>query len=204
MFFRKSENKNKEVVRGELNGLLSGFLTRKRLQAVKSSIEGKNRICDIGCGIYCWEDIIPSETYYVGLDIERDIVTYNCAHFEHSFYTRNVEKEDLDDLDANFDLVIMLAMLEHFDHPAPVLKKVKKLLAPNGLIVLTTPHPYGNLILEFGAKLHIFSDDKHTHNQLMDKTMISEAAKDAGLKILKYKRFLFGLNQMALLSPEGF
>ena len=202
MFSRKPEKNNKKAIHGELNGLLSGFLTCKRLQAAKPYIKGCNRICDIGCGIYRWENIISNDAHYVGLDIEKDVIDYNKKHFGYTFYVRNIEQEDLADLGDGYDLVIMLAVLEHFAQPVIVLEKIKRLLSPNGLIVLTTPHPYGERILNYGARLRIFSNDKHTHHQLLNKRMIMETAKISGFKILKYKQFLFGFNQLILLSQK--
>lgn len=201
MSFDSSE-KNKPI-QGELNGLLSGFLTRKRNRVVMPFIKGCSRICDIGCGIYSWSDLIDSKVHYVGLDIKDEIVKYNQEHFSHAFYVKDIEHDGLGEVGTDYDLVIMLAVLEHFNKPDVVLKKVKGILATNGLVVLTTPHPCGNLMLEFGAKIHIFSDDKHTHNRLLNKRMINKAAKVAGLKVLKYNRFLFGCNQFVLLSHEN-
>lgn len=196
-------NSNNKRIQGELNGLLSGFLVRKRIRAVLPFVKSSSRICDIGCGIYSWSDLVDSKTYYVGLDIGNEIIEYNQEHFGHAFYVKDIEQDGLADLGENYDLVIMLAVLEHFNNPELVLKKVKGILAHNGIIALTTPHPCGNLILEVGAKLRIFSDDKHIHNRLLNKRMIYDAAKVAGLKVIKYKRFLFGCNQFVLMSQRG-
>ena len=198
-----NNSENNKPIQGELNGLLSGFLARKRIRAVTPFIKGRSRICDIGCGIYNWSDVIDSKIHYVGLDIEDEIIKYNQEHFEHAFYVKDIEHDDLGEVGIDYDLVIMLAVLEHFNEPEVVLKKVKDILAVNGFVALTTPHPCGNFILEVGAKIRLFSDDKHIHNRLLNKQMINQAAKVAGLKVLKYKRFLFGCNQLVLLSHEN-
>ena len=203
MFSRKPEKNNRKAIHGELNGLLSGFLARKRLQAVKPYIKGCNRICDIGCGIYCWEGIIDRNTHYVGLDIEDDIIRYNREHFRQTFYTKDVERNDLTDLGTDYDLVIMLAVLEHFTQPGLVLKTVRNILAPNGLVILTTPHPCSNFVLNAGAKIRLFSNDKHTHHELFNRCRINEIAEAGKFRLKGYKRFLFGFNQLAVLAAEA-
>lgn len=200
MFIKKRKTNRKEIISGDLNGLFSGFLARKRMEAVLPFVKKSNRICDIGCGVFRWDGILPAEADYTGIDIEEDIVRHNKNISKHNFLVKDVEQDDLKDIGEGFDLILMLAVIEHFKRPDTALQKLKDILAPDGSIVLTTPHPCGDIILNIGAKICLFSSDKHTHNDLLNKHMIIETAVSAGLKVKEYKRFLFGLNQFAILG----
>ncbi len=188
-------------IAGDLNGLLSGFLVRKRIEAVKPFLAGRKRICDIGCGVFRWDSMLAEEVSYTGIDAEEDIVRYNQGHFAHEFYKKNIEEDSLQDIGGSFDLVIMLAVIEHFRQPDAVLRKLQSILSPQGIIVLTTPHPCGDSILNLGARIGLFSNDKRTHHTLLNRRLLGEISLSAGFRVREYRRFLFGFNQLAILVP---
>ncbi len=189
-------------IEGDLNGILSSYLIKKRIEAIRPYLKGKKRILDIGCGVFRWTNLLPTEVEYIGIDWEEAIIKYNQNHFHYQFFSANVETDDFSFCGGDFDLVIMLAVIEHFNRPDIVLKKLKRMLNPHGIIVLTTPYPAGNFILNFGAKIRIFTRDKHTHHNLLDYKTIKELVCASGYKIIKYERFLSGLNQLAVLIKE--
>lgn len=187
---------------GNMNGILSRYLIKKRIKAIKPYLKGKKRILDIGCGVFRWQNLLSTDVEYIGIDREEAIIKYNQNHFHYQFFSTNVETDDLSFCGDNFDLIIMLAVIEHFNRPDIVLKKLKFMLNPRGVIVLTTPHPTGNFILNFGAKIGIFSRDKHNHHKLLNHKAIKELVCASGYKIIKYECFLSGFNQLAVLIKE--
>jgi 2-polyprenyl-3-methyl-5-hydroxy-6-metoxy-1,4-benzoquinol methylase len=102
---------------------------------------------------------------------------------------------------APYDVVLMLAILEHLPSPARALSRVAPLLAPAGRVLATTPHPLGRLPLEAGALLGLLS--RHAdeeHEALLDRVALARAAETAGLVTTVYSRFLAGLNQLTVLA----
>ncbi|MCC5952851.1 MAG: class I SAM-dependent methyltransferase [Acidimicrobiia bacterium] len=61
------------------------------------------------------------------LDLPATEVDLNDAHFAASF-------------DGRFDLVTAVEVIEHLEAPISFLRNIAKLLAPNGVAVLTTPY----------------------------------------------------------------
>lgn len=114
-----------------------GFFYKKILKKIKSD---KINILDIGGGTGTSLDLLRkadervTATMVVDLDEHaRDIAEakghqYFCGRIEEY---QPVEK---------FDLILMLNLVEHVADPAEVLKKVKTLLNPSGLIIIKTPN----------------------------------------------------------------
>ena len=160
----------RKTVQGDLNGLLSNFLIKQRQNTVKPYLDKKRNILDLGCGVFRWNNLLQPATSYTGVDIELDIISFNKKHYpEYSFYQKNLDKEELSLPQNNFDFVIMLAVLEHLEKPVKVLNEVRKTLQDDGIIILTTPHPRGENVLEIGSKVRIFSQDKHQHQPLFNR-----------------------------------
>lgn len=193
----------KKAIQGDLNGLLSSFLIKQRQNTVTPYLDKKKNILDLGCGIYRWGDFLQADTSYTGVDIEAEIVSYNKKHYpEYTFYQKNLDQEELSLPEDEFDLVIMLAVLEHLEKPVKVLKEVKKTLQDDGIIILTTPHPRGENVLEVGSKVKIFSQDKHQHQPLFNREKIQDIVEQAELKIVEFQSFLLGFNQKIILSKK--
>ena len=193
----------RKTVQRDLNGLLSNFLIKQRQNTVKPYLDKKRNILDLGCGVFRWNNLLQPATSYTGVDIELDIISFNKKHYpEYSFYQKNLDKEELSLPQNNFDFVIMLAVLEHLEKPVKVLNEVRKTLQDDGIIILTTPHPRGENVLEIGSKVRIFSQDKHQHQPLFNREKIQDIAEQAKLKIVEFQTFLLGFNQKIILSKE--
>ena len=51
----------------------------------------------------------------------------------------------------SFDIVTMLAVLEHLSYPEDILKEINRILRKDGRLVLTVPSKIAKPILEFMA-----------------------------------------------------
>jgi SAM-dependent methyltransferase len=187
-------------IEGDLDGLLSKFLIDQRQNIVRPYFPGKKNILDLGCGVFRWGKTIQAGVSYTGVDIEPDIVVYNQSNFPaYSFHLQNIDREGLSFPSCSFDLVIMLAIIEHLANPVQILEEVRRVMTDDGVIGASTPHPRGEMILEMGSKIKIFSQDKHQHQPLLDRAKMEEIADKAGLKITEFRPFLFGFNQKIVM-----
>ena len=85
--------------------------------------------------------------------------------------------------------------------PAAVLARLSPLLSPGGRLVVTTPHPLGRLPLEAGAALGLLSRTPTTSTSASSAARTSRTrGVGAGLALVLYRRFLFGMNQLAVFS----
>ena len=68
-------------------------------------------------------------------------------------------------------------------------------------MIATTPHPHGRFALEAGAALGLLSSHAHEeHEDLLSRKDLEMAGQAAGLSPVAYRRFLFGMNQLAVFS----
>jgi 2-polyprenyl-3-methyl-5-hydroxy-6-metoxy-1,4-benzoquinol methylase len=175
-------------------GLFSPFLQRARLSAAKPYLRG--RVLDIGCGNGALADFVSAECY---LGVDRDAGALTAARAKHAGHSFVVNLP----AHGSFDTVVGLAVIEHLNEPGTALKKWSRLLAPNGRILLTTPHRRFRLAHELGSRLGLFSwEAADEHEEMFDRDSLSAVAQEAGLGVERYVRFLGGANQLFLLAPR--
>jgi 2-polyprenyl-3-methyl-5-hydroxy-6-metoxy-1,4-benzoquinol methylase len=184
-------------VADQINGVFSPFLRRKRVEATKPYYNG--RVLDYGCGIGTLADLIPADRFY-GVDVDEESV--RIAKVDHPKHTFGL----CDELPAEemFDTIVSLAVIEHVSDPVAFIENLKSHLNPGGKIVLTTPNPIFEPIHDLGSHIGLFSHDAlDEHESLMNKGQIVQLAKDTSIKLELYSRFLWGANQLIVLSKSA-
>lgn len=171
-------------------GLLSGWLRARRLAAARPFVTG--RVLDAGCGIGELAAFVDPDRY-LGFDPNAQyIATARQRHPRHRFEADGPHE-------GQYDTVVSLAVIEHIEDPAGFLRNLAERLAPQGRLVISTPHPRFERLYEIGARLGLFnqhaSDD---HEDLLDRRRLDMIGKEAGLRLSRYRRFLFGANQLAV------
>jgi 2-polyprenyl-3-methyl-5-hydroxy-6-metoxy-1,4-benzoquinol methylase len=179
-----------------LDGLFSPFLRRKRLSAARPYVRG--RVLDFGCGTGLLARL-PGITEYVGVDIDEEVLAYAASQNPGGMFIRPEQLSSLDD--RRFDVITALAVIEHLEDGNEFLSKVKGFLAQGGLIVITTPDPRMDWAHGLGARLGLFARDSHDeHQNLMGKRALLAAARSSSLGVVRYRRFLLGVNQLLVLK----
>jgi 2-polyprenyl-3-methyl-5-hydroxy-6-metoxy-1,4-benzoquinol methylase len=86
-----------------------------------------------------------------------------------------------------FDAVLMGEVLEHFNNPVDVLIKVKKVLSPGGIVIITTPNMPGlHNRLKFGF-LGVFPDNNPEHKYYFDHRRFKYVTTKAGFNIALFE-----------------
>ena len=98
----------------------------------------------------------------------------------------------------------MLAVLEHLDLILvnPLFSEFKRVLKPNGKIILTSPTPKSKNIMDFLAfKLGIISKlEIGDHKKYYSKKDLEKLSRQNGFVLEEYKTFQFGLNSLCLFE----
>ena len=116
----------------------------------------------------------------------------------------DLENMSFDFTPGYFDCIIFADILEHLKDPVPLLKQAVSLLKPGGRLVITTPHPFSDLPHRVLSFLHALSPmAQGEHHRLLGTKDLGPLADDLEMDLLCYKRFLCGMNQLAVFSyPE--
>jgi ubiquinone/menaquinone biosynthesis C-methylase UbiE len=126
--------------------LLEPLLRRMRLQKVISHIPQNSKVLDIGCGrkATLLKTIAPTIQHGVGIDFKVEPVVITNVKTLQLRLDGNLPFED-----NYFDIVTMLAVLEHIEHEQSILHEIYRVLKPTGRLVLTVPSIWAQPVLEF-------------------------------------------------------
>jgi len=165
-------------------------LSRMRYKKVMPYIKKDLVVADIGCGKegLFLKNISSKIKKGFGFDfkLKKEIKHKNITLINGDF-AKHKDK---------FDVVIMMAVLEHLDNPLKILKQIYSKLNKGGVIILTTPDKRSKWILEFLAfDMHIINEDEILdHKHYFNKKELFSILKTANFSKIKHKHFQFGLN----------
>jgi 2-polyprenyl-3-methyl-5-hydroxy-6-metoxy-1,4-benzoquinol methylase len=173
-------------------GLLSPFLRNRRIASAVPFIEG--RVLDIGCGVGILAGRYAPDQYF-GFDTDVESIELARKGYPHHRFDTALPAGEI------FDTIVGLAVIEHVPRPVEMLRQLRSHLAPDGKIVLTTPHPAFEWLHMLGSILGLFSDAAaEEHETLLDEKAMRQLGFDADLDIDISRRFLFGANQVFVLK----
>lgn len=110
--------------------------------AFAARLSRKKRVLDAGCGTgYGTAELARAAALATGVDISVDAIEYARRHYAHAnvrFLRASCEALPL--AAASFDLVVAFEVIEHLKEWRAFLLEVRRLLAPGGQCVISTPN----------------------------------------------------------------
>jgi 2-polyprenyl-3-methyl-5-hydroxy-6-metoxy-1,4-benzoquinol methylase len=109
------------------------------------------RILDLGCGSgYAVTRFLGGpDDEILGLDLYAPNVQYAKEHFERQGLTFECRSTtSLSQSRRTFDVVVLADVLEHLEDPLSVLKECRRLLAADGMLLVTIPNGHGPFEIE--------------------------------------------------------
>jgi SAM-dependent methyltransferase len=143
-------------------GLLEPYLARLRARQAERLIPARlrsGRILDIGCGSYPYflSHTSFQEKYAI------DQLPPRAERPDIRWHTLNLnEAPKLPFEDGYFAAVTMLAVVEHLDPQSLVelLREIRRVLTPEGQVVITTPAPWSDGLLHWMARVGLVSAEE--------------------------------------------
>jgi len=166
-----------------------------RIKKIRPLLEQSSNciLLDIGCG---WEarflrDVEPYIAWGVGVDSKAPDIQLSKIRTLSCHLEGNLPFDD-----SIFDVVTMLAVLEHLDHVNAVVAEVYRVLRPGGIFCGTVPSVLAKPVLEFLAyKLNVVNPDEiRDHKQYYTHLSLQNLMIGAGFATLKHKYFQLGMN----------
>lgn len=155
---------------------------------------GQCRLLDVGCGreARLLRELEPVLGSGVGIDWKAPDLNSPRLSTVRARITHTLPFPE-----ASFDLVTMLAVLEHLQEPEAVLGEIARVLRPGGGLLLTAPSKLARPILEFLAfRLGIVNPAEiRDHKRYYARRDLCELVSAApGLAVVEHAYFQLGCN----------
>lgn len=177
------------------------ILQRWRLARARPWIPGRARVLDVGCADgTLFNDLASLELTGVGLDprlpspIHRPGLQLRPGRWPADFGG-----------EAPFDVVTMLAVLEHIpeDDQSEVAASCYRALKPGGRVVLTVPSPRVDAIEHVLLRLRLIDGMALEEHYGFDVRKVRPCFERAGFRLLAHRRFQLGLNNLFVFEKPG-
>lgn len=187
--------------------ILEPLLRKMRLAKVLPTLQKYPNcdLLDIGCG---WEakllrSVEPHIASGVGIDFKAP--SLNESNEESKLSTMSVVLEkNLPFENESFDVVTMIAVLEHLEYPIEIMQEINRVLRPNGSLIITVPSVWSQPVLEFlSFGVGIVSKDEIADHKLYHNRLSLEfLTRKSGLTIKKHKYFQLWMNNFCIASKN--
>ncbi|MCW6037307.1 class I SAM-dependent methyltransferase [Spirulina subsalsa FACHB-351] len=184
--------------------LLEPILRNFRLKKVVKNISKNSTLLDIGCGTSATflKSISSHIKQGVGVDFKVNPIEIN------NIKTIQIKLDDqLPFQDESFEVVTMLAVLEHIEYEQEILKEIKRILKPNGKLILTVPSVWSKPILEFLAyQLKIVSEAEiRDHKRYYNRNKLRQSlVVNAGFQEFQHQYFQLWMNNFCTVVKKNF
>ena len=171
---------------------------KRKLNLVNSYAKEKGKLLDFGCGTGNFLNVCQENGWSV-LGIEPDNGARAIANKKVG--DKVFESDKLNKLEPNtFDAITLWHVLEHLPQPEITIAAFKKLLKPNGILIIAVPN-----YKSFDAKHYkefwaAFDVPRHLWH--FSKESISKLASKENMHIIKIKPMSFDAFYVSLLSEK--
>ena len=168
-------------------------------------LEGKSAL-DVGCGAgLLAEPLARLGAQVTAIDPAAELIAAAREHAAGQGLAIDYRVSAVEDLTGTFDLITSMEVIEHTADPQQFLNELAKRLAPNGLLILSTPNATAwSRLITITLAEGIGAIPKGTHD--FDKFIAPERMKqllaNAGLKCLDVEGLAFSPTRGLHLSED--
>lgn len=126
---------------------------------------GRGKLLDIGCGYgFFLQEMITRGWDAEGIELSRVGREYALDKLGLKVYSEQLET--LSFPDCSFDVVSFIYVIEHMPDPIGLLMEVKRILKPNGLVLLRWPHstPIVKILGPVARNLDVYHTPYHLYD----------------------------------------
>jgi 2-polyprenyl-6-hydroxyphenyl methylase/3-demethylubiquinone-9 3-methyltransferase len=151
----------------------------------RTPLEGKSAL-DVGCGAgLLAEPLARLGARVTGIDASPEVIAVAQGHADRMGLAIDYRIGDVQKLEGQFDLITAMEVIEHVADPAAFVTALARLLAPNGLLVMSTPNATGwsrLLMITVAEGLGQIPRGTHEFERFIAPDKMKVLLADAGLK----------------------
>jgi 2-polyprenyl-6-hydroxyphenyl methylase / 3-demethylubiquinone-9 3-methyltransferase len=153
----------------------------------RTPLEGKTAL-DVGCGAgLLAEPLARLGAKVTGLDAAPELIAAAREHAAAQGLAIDYRAGELTNLEGQFDLITCMEVIEHVADPAAFVKALATRLAPDGLLILSTPNATGwskLLMITIGEGLGRIPRGTHDFAKFIAPERMKLLLADAGLSCI--------------------
>jgi 2-polyprenyl-6-hydroxyphenyl methylase/3-demethylubiquinone-9 3-methyltransferase len=153
----------------------------------RTPLQGKSAL-DVGCGAGLLSEALSRLGAAVtGLDATPEVIAVAREHSAAMGLAIDYRAGDVQDLEGQFDLVTCMEVIEHVADPAAFVNALARRLAPNGLLILSTPNATGwskLMMITIGEGLGRIPRGTHDFDKFIAPGRLKVLLAEAGLQCL--------------------
>ncbi len=154
---------------------------------VRTPLEGKTAL-DVGCGAgLLAEPLARLGARVAGIDAAPELIDVARDHAAKMGLEIDYRAAAVETIEGQFDLVTSMEVIEHVADPAAFVKSLASRLAPNGLLIMSTPNATGwskLMMITIGEGLGRIPKGTHDFDKFITPDRMKVLLADAGLKCL--------------------
>lgn len=153
----------------------------------RTPLEGRS-VLDVGCGAgLLAEPLARLGGKVTGLDASPEVIDVARDHAAAMDLDIDYRAGDIQELEGRFDLVTAMEVIEHVSDPALFVRALAKRLAPEGLLIMSTPNATGwsrLLMITISESLGFIPKGTHDFDRFIAPDRLKLLLAEAGLKCL--------------------
>lgn len=150
-------------------------------------LEGKSAL-DVGCGAgLLAEPLARLGATVTGIDASPEVIAIARKHAAAVGLKIDYRSGDVQALDGKYDLITCMEVVEHVADPGAFVKALATRLAPNGLLIMSTPNATGwsrLMMITIGERVGQIPKGTHDFDKFLSPERLQVLLSGAGLKCL--------------------
>jgi 2-polyprenyl-3-methyl-5-hydroxy-6-metoxy-1,4-benzoquinol methylase len=178
---------------------------RRRLAGIAPQLPSRGRLLDVGCSCGYFMEVAAEAGYEVhGLEFSEHAIAAAAPHIRPLIVQATVD-DVARDRAASYDVISAFDIIEHLETPLEFLGQARRLLTPQGRLVLSTPDVSHWLRPVMGARWPMLQPMQHL--SLFSREALRIALTNAGFRPLvlgpahKVLSFEYLIGQLSTLNP---
>lgn len=174
----------------------SWFLPRRLWHAHKNrkvvkKVKGK-RVLEVGCGSgTIVKRLLKKDKNVVGVDIGKKFLNFCQSSYRKAAFC-GADAQHLPFSDNSFDTIVCSEVIEHLSNPKKSLKEFKRILHPNGELIITTPNISVRWALVEAIWTRIRRKMLETNHKCFTKNQLRFLLDSVGFSISYNSSFMLG------------